>query len=498
MRTLPVYILAMLALLIVSCGEEPVDQTNYTIEVFQTATKGADEATVDSICRDFLDHAEDVEVLRTAQNTFLDIDDEAAREFARKQAQENSKSATCQYLYGRTLEDPIEQIKVARKAIELDPEFGYGYRLAVATYAQHLFAGDETSDNYGTIKEMLAEDGDHFAKYAAMESPDNFPTKGLIQYQLYTGDKEAAAKTIAASEEKLSEGRDQLDLATYYAGLGEYDRSLELMTANLTARKDAGELSADDLDYYLTYYYTSGLNRYKAYDKVIEFYKAQPGFNKNADNLYSVACAYSLNGDADNAFSYLGKATKAGWDKVVHTGKDTDLNALHADSRWDAALAAVQKKWDSGKPDRKKEALSHKLDLEAPPFELEDANGTKVSLASLKGNVVVLDFWATWCGPCRAAMPMIDKFVEEDAGDKVKVFSVNVWETGRKKPIKYMEENEYDMTLLFGDNDLAKAYEVRGIPTLVVIDQDGKIRYRESGVSEALGENLVWWTQDLL
>jgi len=151
------------------------------------------------------------------------------------------------------------------------------------------------------------------------------------------------------------------------------------------------------------------------------------------------------------------------------------------------------------KPERRKHALAQKITEDAPDWTLEDVNGDMVSLAGLKGNVVVLDFWATWCGPCRMAMPELDEFTESLTTDKVKVFSVNVWErAGKERPAKFMKENEYDMTLLYGTNELAEAYGVDGIPHILVIDQDGKIRYRHAGYTEGVGETVGFWTEDLL
>ena len=95
-------------------------------------------------------------------------------------------------------------------------------------------------------------------------------------------------------------------------------------------------------------------------------------------------------------------------------------------------------------------------------------------------------------------MPLIDEFVKNHKKDGVRVISLNVWEKGRKKARKFMDDNGYAMELLFGSNDLTQAFGVRGIPTMVVIDKNGKIRYQESGFHEGMVDNLIWWTDDLL
>lgn len=109
----------------------------------------------------------------------------------------------------------------------------------------------------------------------------------------------------------------------------------------------------------------------------------------------------------------------------------------------------------------------------APDFALMDSAGEPVKLQSLTGNVVVLDFWATWCGPCKAAMPEVQKLHERFQGRPVRVFGVNCWESG--DAAGYMTKNKFTYGLLLSGDEVAKAYGVSGIPTFVVIGVDGKV-----------------------
>jgi thiol-disulfide isomerase/thioredoxin len=113
---------------------------------------------------------------------------------------------------------------------------------------------------------------------------------------------------------------------------------------------------------------------------------------------------------------------------------------------------------------------------QAPDWTLQTPGGESVSLNQLKGSVVVMDFWATWCGPCKAAMPHVQKLHEEFKGKGVKIFGVNTWERDGD-PVKYMKDNNYTYGLLLEGDDVATAYKVSGIPTFYVIDRDGKIAY---------------------
>jgi thiol-disulfide isomerase/thioredoxin len=123
----------------------------------------------------------------------------------------------------------------------------------------------------------------------------------------------------------------------------------------------------------------------------------------------------------------------------------------------------------------------------APEWELKDADGKTVTLASLRGNVVVLDFWATWCGPCKMAMPGLQKVHEEFKGKPVKIIGVSCWEKGGD-PAAYMKKKKYTYDLLVKGDKVADDYKVTGIPTFYVIDQDGKIAFTQSGMLPGGGE----------
>src|SRR5690606_5039902 len=128
------------------------------------------------------------------------------------------------------------------------------------------------------------------------------------------------------------------------------------------------------------------------------------------------------------------------------------------------------------------------LSQEAPEFELKDVDGNTVRLADLRGKVVVLDFWATWCGPCKASFPAMQKAVDKYADDpNVMFLFVHTWDRVNdptKDAKDYVVSNNYSFEVLMDLRDVetresavAKAYGVRGIPTKVIIDPKGQIRF---------------------
>jgi thiol-disulfide isomerase/thioredoxin len=119
----------------------------------------------------------------------------------------------------------------------------------------------------------------------------------------------------------------------------------------------------------------------------------------------------------------------------------------------------------------------------APEFTLKDADGKDHKLSEYKGKIVLLDFWATWCPPCRAAMPGVQKIHEKFKGQPVVVIGVNTSES--KDPAAYMKEKGFTYGLLLNGETLADKYPIEGIPAFFLIGPDGKLMWTEVGYNPA-------------
>jgi thiol-disulfide isomerase/thioredoxin len=125
-----------------------------------------------------------------------------------------------------------------------------------------------------------------------------------------------------------------------------------------------------------------------------------------------------------------------------------------------------------------------------PASELKDLDGKTHKLEAYRGKVVILNFWATWCEPCREEMPSLNKLRKSLEGQPVVMFAVNYGEgEGRIKPFLAKVPVDFPV-LLDRDSQVAREWKVKLMPTTYIIGTDGKVRYGYAGERDWAEESI--------
>jgi peroxiredoxin len=122
----------------------------------------------------------------------------------------------------------------------------------------------------------------------------------------------------------------------------------------------------------------------------------------------------------------------------------------------------------------------------APNFALSDLSGQTWSLAELRGTNVVIDFWATWCSPCKVSLPHLQRFYTEMQASNVVVLAVSIDDTSTNLA-EFARLKHLSFPILWDkDQKVAERYGVEAIPTTILIGKTGKVRYVEEGLDPYL------------
>ncbi len=124
-----------------------------------------------------------------------------------------------------------------------------------------------------------------------------------------------------------------------------------------------------------------------------------------------------------------------------------------------------------------------------------DAQNNQLDLSDYRGNLVLLNFWATWCAPCKEEMPSLDLLHEQKNLDKLKIFPINVGQDNLEKSVRFFEDMEIKNLKIYFDSPitLAKKFGLRGIPTSIIFNKDGLEFARIVGSIDFNDKNFIDW-----
>jgi thiol-disulfide isomerase/thioredoxin len=114
-------------------------------------------------------------------------------------------------------------------------------------------------------------------------------------------------------------------------------------------------------------------------------------------------------------------------------------------------------------------------------FTLPGVKGDKLLLSSLRGKTVVMDFWATWCGPCRVQHPLYEKVRARFKDNPNVVFLAVATDEDRELVAPFLKDHKWTANTVFYEAGLSRALEISSIPTTIIVDKDGNISSRMAG-----------------
>lgn len=143
------------------------------------------------------------------------------------------------------------------------------------------------------------------------------------------------------------------------------------------------------------------------------------------------------------------------------------------------------------------EANSNTSNLEKLSFSMVDDKGEKLELKDLKGKVIFLNFWATWCAPCIAEMPSINELAQTFKEDENVVFVMLEVEGNHKKALNILQKRKFDLPVYFPRSNIPQELFYRTLPTTVVFDKKGNLVFKEMGMANYASQGMKDFIKEL-
>jgi thiol-disulfide isomerase/thioredoxin len=448
---------------------------------------------LEQLIADFKDQELSLEDHRLLQSLWSNVNPEAMQAHYEALLQQNPQNPEYIYLSIR-MKDGEAQMAAARKLIQDFPTFYWGYRIIAVNLTETISQGG--SETY-LKSPQFHKDVDQVEQGLKLFGADAY--LNIAIFYAYKDGQELKKASVALDKvsdpQAISSNMQQIEEFT----LRTKDLNLYalLIGTVMDDAQESGRMSPAEAELNTEYFIMRFRVKSEGIAALDNHLAENPQLKTNPDLSRIIAGLYLENDrkeSALDALSFYGSSKDVDY---MYLSKSNEFAQLHDHRRWKALLKKAKVTWDKGAKARKAEALKDRQSLPAPAWELQDLGGKIYKLEDLKGKIVILDFWASWCSPCKMAMPSLSKWMQEEMPPGVEVFSVNVMERNIEDGKAHFKSKGFNMTYLEGTPEVAAAYGVSSIPHFTIIDQAGKIAWSVVGFSYSFEESLNYQIEAL-
>ena len=349
--------------------------------------------------------------------------------------------------------------------------------------------GAQQTTNEETSSQALADSAsgkqDSATTGESDAEPDSKASKEVHAGAQDTNDDRSVDELISDAESQANDGELDNAVATVQLALNKQpkDRRSLVILARFHFTQAIQLAEADKAEESRPYFLNAATTLrtlHSAYDELQPLEQRMLGFA-----LYKEAAIFAVQGDTQKALASLSESFQAGFENLDTIRADDDLKSLRELPEYKSILG----KQSDALLSRFREATQERMQSYKPfdfDFSLPDLEGGTISLADLKGKTLIVDFWGTWCPPCRQEIPHFVTLKEKYADQGLEIVGINYEDGSQEEIIAKIEEfhtaNKMNYPCVIGDETTqSQVPDFQGFPTTLFIDRNGTVRFREVG-----------------